>query len=236
MDQANLLNVCESEVLENLLWELKKKTDIQLQFLSIPSLEGEIIEEYSIKVTDQWKLGTEKEDKGLLLLIAKNDRKIRIEVGQGLEGDIPDMRAMKIIDEMGVYFRNSNFYGGVFHAFSRIIKLSAPEFSASGNYTSSPECSGFASQGYGASSFNNDFDPFILIFFILLLLFIFYISSRLRSDKTRDFRSRRRNPFDDHWGSGGGFGGFGGGSGGFGGGGWSGGGGGFSGGGASGGW
>ncbi len=238
IDQANFLDTCEEEHLSNLLVSLNKKTEIQLQLLTISSLEGEVIENYSIKVTDAWKLGDEKEDKGLLFLISKNDKKMRIEVGQGLEGDIPDMRAKRILDEVGVYFRSSNFYGGIHHAFSRIIKLSAPDFQTTGSYNSSEHCAGFSPTGIAYSDNQmrlDDWIPFII--FLLIFLHILFSIFRSRNKNTRSLRGRRRNPFDnDHWGSGGGFGGFGGGSSGGFGGGWSGGGGGFSGGGASGGW
>ena len=231
-DKANLLDTCEKESLIGLLKDLNNKTGIQLQLLTIPSLQGEIIESYSIKVTDSWQLGSEKEDKGLLFLIAKNERKMRIEVGQGLEGDVTDLYSKRIIDGVGTYFKKTDFYGGIRFAFNKIISLAAPEFTTTGNFTSSQACSGFAPTGIsGGSDFSSNDYWDLLFVFSAIFLFILMQMMRSANHRSRSLRGRRRDPWDDdHFG--GGFGGFGGGSGG----GWSGGGGGFSGGGASGGW
>ncbi len=235
-DKANLLDTCEKESLAGLLNDLYKKNGIQLQLLTIPSLEGEVIESYSIKVTDAWKLGSKKEDKGLLFLIAKNDRKMRIEVGQGLEGEITDLYSKRIIDQVGAYFKRANFHGGIRYAFNKIISLAAPNFSTTGNFTNSQACAGFKPRGIvsgGSSNLNGD-DWLPLIIFFIIFLFLLIQSIRSRRHRSANLNGRRRNPWDrGHLG--GGFGGFGGSRGGFGGG-WSGGGGGFSGGGASGGW
>src|SRR5210317_913480 len=83
VDQAGLISSNLEQKLNSLL---KRTKNFQMAILTIDSLEDESLEGYSIKVVDTWKLGTEKKDNGLLLLISKGDRRTRFEVGQGLEG------------------------------------------------------------------------------------------------------------------------------------------------------
>ena len=100
--------------IENKLKEHEKQTSNQVVVLIIPSLEGEILEEYSLKVASTWKLGQKGKDNGVLLLIAKNDRKIRIEVGYGLEGTLTDVLCNRIIrNEITPSFKQGNFSLGV---------------------------------------------------------------------------------------------------------------------------
>jgi len=92
--------------------------------LIVPTTEPEAIEQYSIRVADAWKIGREKEDDGVIVVIAKNDRKMRIEVGYGLEGAIPDAYAKRIISEqMGPKFKRGDFYGGLNAATDQIAGL-----------------------------------------------------------------------------------------------------------------
>lgn len=94
----------------------------QVQVLVISSLEGLSIEEAAIKIFDQWKLGGEKEDNGVLFLIAPNEKKLRIEVGRGLEGDIPDVIAKRIISDVVVpYFKQQQFNAGVTQGVQAIL-------------------------------------------------------------------------------------------------------------------
>ena len=81
---------------------------------SIPSLEGEVLEEFSIKVADQWKIGQKDFDNGAILLVAQKDRKLRIEVGYGLEGSLTDLMAGRIIRNVIVpQFKTRNFDQGI---------------------------------------------------------------------------------------------------------------------------
>lgn len=96
----------------------------QIAVLIVPTVEPEAIEQYSIRAVEAWKLGREKQDDGVLLLIAKNDRKIRIEVGYGLEGAIPDLVAKRIISEIiSPSFKQGDFDGGIQRAVDTLIKL-----------------------------------------------------------------------------------------------------------------
>lgn len=100
VDQAGILRSSAKSSLEQYLRHLLERGGAQIQIATVSDLGGLSIEEASIKITDQWKLGKKKEDRGLLLLIAPNEHKIRLEVGQGLEGDLPDLKASRIISEV----------------------------------------------------------------------------------------------------------------------------------------
>lgn len=218
VDEVGLLGPKEQRVLASELSKIYNNSGPQLQLLIVDSLEGLPIEDYSIKIVDEWKLGSKDKDDGLLFLISKNDRKMRIEVGRGLEGNITDLQAGRLIDLARTYFRAGKYSSGIFEVFSQIIELS----------------------GYDNSVIKKRSKqkvPIRLIIFIIFFLFVFlsrffrsnqYLGNGYSSHPRSRYGRGRRD--DDFWG-GGGFGG-----GGFGGGGWSGGGGGFSGGGSSGGW
>ena len=94
--------------------QLQQEQGIQFEIYIPSSLQGEEIESVAIQIFDQWKLGDEKTDKGLLFIIAPNEKRLRIEVGQGLEGDIPDVIAKRIIaDVVKPYFQRKEFDMGV---------------------------------------------------------------------------------------------------------------------------
>ncbi|HMV43316.1 MAG TPA: TPM domain-containing protein [Leptospiraceae bacterium] len=114
VDEAGILSEETKSSLEKKLIEQEKKTSNQLVVLTIPSLEGEVLEDYSIKVATTWKLGQKGKDNGVLLLIAKDDRKLRIEVGYGLEGTLTDVMCSRIIrNEITPSFKRGDFSGGV---------------------------------------------------------------------------------------------------------------------------
>jgi len=114
VDQAGVLSARE----EAQLAELSRRamaadggTGPQVAFLIVPSLEGEPIEAYSIRVAEAWKLGTAEKDNGLLFVVSTGDRKMRIEVGGGLEGEITDAQASRIIREILAPAFRANRYG-----------------------------------------------------------------------------------------------------------------------------
>lgn len=114
IDEVGLLNDNTKRQLINSLQTLKQQQNVQIQIYVTKSLQDEVIESAAIKIFDKWKLGDEKTDKGLLFLIAPNEKRIRIEVGQGLEGDIPDVIAKRIIsDVIRPYFQRKEFNLGV---------------------------------------------------------------------------------------------------------------------------
>src|SRR6202007_1117174 len=93
-------------------WEAKRGA--QFAILMVPTTKPDGIDEYSQRVTDQWQIGRKGIDEGGLLLIAKDDKKLRIQVGKGFEGSLTDVTAKRIIDEVIVpLFRKGDFAGGV---------------------------------------------------------------------------------------------------------------------------
>lgn len=123
-DLANLLSPNEGAYLTNQLKLLEERKGSQLAILTVNTTAPETIEQYSIRVVDQWKLGREDVDDGVLLIVAKNDRKLRIEVGYGLEGAIPDAYAKRIINNIIVpHFRDGDYYLGIEEGVEAIIAL-----------------------------------------------------------------------------------------------------------------
>src|SRR5262245_26200310 len=99
-DYAQLLDPARSAELEKKLADYEEKSGHQFTLLSLRSLDGDSVEEFSIRVAERWKLGRKGKDDGLILLVVPGDRKMRIEVGYGLEGVIPDAIASRVIREL----------------------------------------------------------------------------------------------------------------------------------------
>jgi uncharacterized protein len=128
-DYANILSPTTLQALETMLKEHEDSTSNQVVVLTVQSLEGEVLEEYSIKVVEAWKLGTKKNDNGVLLLVAKDDRKVRIEVGDGLEGVLNDGKAGWIIRNLIVpSFKEGNFDAGVMAGVAAMLKVIQGEY------------------------------------------------------------------------------------------------------------
>ena len=133
VDQTGTLSAGEISALTQKLESLERRKGSQVAVLIVPTTEPESIEQFSIRVADAWKIGRKKIDDGALLVVAKNDRKLRIEVGYGLEGALTDVTANRIINEIIVpRFRSGDFAGGISAGVERIIavidgeKLPAP--------------------------------------------------------------------------------------------------------------
>jgi uncharacterized protein len=113
-DYADLISPAAEARIEHTLEALEQDEGAQLVVLTIDSLEGEQLEEYSLRVAETWKLGRAEQDDGALLLIAKNDRKMRLEVGYGLEPVLSDVMSRRILDQvLRPQFRAGDFDGGV---------------------------------------------------------------------------------------------------------------------------
>jgi len=113
-DLAGLLSDLERERLEAKLAKLEQATGAQVVVLIIPSLEGENLEEFTHRVASTWKLGQKGKDNGVLFLIARNDRKMRLEVGYGLEAVLPDAACRRILDNLvRPHFRAGDFARGI---------------------------------------------------------------------------------------------------------------------------
>ena len=224
-DQTGSLSWEQIAQLNSKLEQFEKTTSTQIVVLLVPTLGDYAVEEYALKVAELNKIGREGKDNGALLLIAKNERRVRIEVGYGLEGALPDILSGQIVrKEIGPRFAAGDFYGGIDAGVEAMMKATRNE------YTADPESSGRSVRS---------------ILPMLVILFVFFmIMSRMVRSRRRFLRSGSPfggpggfPPIGGGWGGGrtGGWGGgsFGGGSGG---GGFSGGGGSFGGGGASGSW
>jgi uncharacterized protein len=124
VDNAGLLSAKVKVALADALVQVKRQTGNEIAVLTVKSLEGESIDGYSMKVSDQWKLGSKNKDNGVLFLISLDDRKLRIEVGQGLEGKIPDITAGRIIREVKTYFKRGDYKSGIIVGVSKIAQKS----------------------------------------------------------------------------------------------------------------
>jgi uncharacterized protein len=258
-DLTGTLSPAQRSALEEKLALFEARKGTQVAVLLVPTTAPEEIEQYGIRVVDAWRLGRAQSDDGALLLVAKDDRRVRIEVGQGLEGALTDLQSKRIIDETIVpAFRAGDFAGGVEAGVDRILGV------IEGEELPPPEPRGPSARGL------SEWAPILL----WLLPFVAVVLHRMLGPSgpflaataaaglgwlatrqlefaigvavftvliglvgfRRGWSSGRRGPGTGAgWGGGFGGGGFGGGGGG-GGGGFSGGGGGFSGGGASGSW
>jgi len=123
-DLTNTLSSTQQNEIENVLISFEKTKGSQIVVLIVPTVRPEAIEEYAIRVADQWKIGRKGVDDGVLLLVAKDDRELRIEVGRGLEGVLPDATSKRVIDEFIVpKFKSGNFYGGIQEGIAKIMSL-----------------------------------------------------------------------------------------------------------------
>ncbi len=123
-DLTGTLTAEQQTALEQKLAAFESAKGSQLAVLIVPTTQPEEIEQYSIRVVDQWKLGRKAVEDGALLIIAKNDHHVRIEVGRGLEGVLTDAMSNRIIDEtITPDFRAGNFYGGISTGLDQMMKL-----------------------------------------------------------------------------------------------------------------
>lgn len=114
IDLTGTLNRDQAGALDAELAQFERSHGSQIVILLVPTTQPETIEAYSIRVAEAWKLGRKGVDDGILILVAKNDRKLRIEVGRGLEGAVPDAVAKRIVAEtIGPRFKEGDFYGGL---------------------------------------------------------------------------------------------------------------------------
>jgi len=138
-------------------------TTNQLVSVMIASLEGYPLEEYSYEVAEKNKIGTKEKSNGVLLLVVKNDRKMRIEVGYGLEGVLPDALSNSIIrNEIAHYFKKNEYYAGINSGIDAIIAAIGGEYKS--DFKENPE-------GIGVSGI-------VILFFIIFIIFSFFNKSR----------------------------------------------------------
>ncbi len=161
-DLAGMISPAERQRLEQTLLAFEQSDSTQIAVLTIPSLEGDALEDFSIRTVEAWKIGQKGKDNGVLLLVSKGDRKIRIEVGRGLEGVLTDLLAGRIVDQViSPRFKAGQLDQGFAAGVSAIISAARGEFKSTG----SPG-RGTRTSGRQSSLFN------YLIFFAILVGFL----------------------------------------------------------------
>ena len=129
-DFANVLNDETKNYITAQGRTLAEKSKAQVVVLTVKNLEGKTIEDYAINVFREWGIGDKDKNNGVLLLLSIEDRKVKIEVGYGLEGAINDGKAGRILDQYGVpYFKNSDWNMGVYKVYSSLIEEVYKEYS-----------------------------------------------------------------------------------------------------------
>jgi uncharacterized protein len=124
VDQTDTLHDGDIALMSVKLKDLEKRKGSQIAVLIVPTTEPETIEQYSIRVAEAWKIGRKKIDDGALLVVAKDDHHLRIEVGYGLEGSLTDVTVHRIIDEVITpKFKVGDFTGGISDGIDRMIKV-----------------------------------------------------------------------------------------------------------------
>ena len=191
VDNTNTITSEQKEALNNKLTHYKDSTSNEIAVVIIQSLNDYPIEQVAIGILRQWGVGGKEHNNGVVILVAKIDKKVRIETGYGLEGAIPDITAKSIIDnEITPNFKEGNFYRGLDEAIDAIMKAAAGEYKAPEGY----------GKGGGISKFH----------IILLVIVIWIILGAIgRGGRGGGFASRRgyRNWGGSIWWGGGGFGG-----------------------------
>lgn len=130
-DLAGVLTADQMSALESKLSALESTDSTQIAVLIIPSLEGETLEDYSMRVAEAWKVGQKAHDNGALLFISLKDRAVRIEVGYGLEPTLTDAYTYRIIhNDMFPYFRENDYYGGIDAGLTAIVQTVRGEYQA----------------------------------------------------------------------------------------------------------
>ena len=133
-DLAGMISPAERQRLEQTLLAFDQSDSTQIAVLTIPSLEGDALEDFSIRTVEAWKIGQKSKDNGVLLLVSKGDRKIRIEVGRGLEGVLTDLLAGRIVDQIITpRFKANQLDEGFEAGVSAIISAARGEFQGSGS-------------------------------------------------------------------------------------------------------
>jgi len=124
VDQTGTLSSGDIATLSQKLRDFETRKGSQVAVLIVPTTQPETIEQFSIRVAEAWKIGRKKVDDGAILVVAKNDRHLRIEVGYGLEGVLTDVTSRRIIDEIITpKFRSGDFAGGISDGVDRMIRV-----------------------------------------------------------------------------------------------------------------
>jgi uncharacterized protein len=139
-DYAGMISQQVKAELEKELAGFERTDSTQIVILTVPSLEGDTIEDFGIRAGDAWKIGQKNKDNGVIFIVSKGDRKTRIEVGRGLEGKLTDLMAGRIVDlVVNPRFKRGDFDGGFIAGVSALIDVTRGEFKADGNHSARTE-------------------------------------------------------------------------------------------------
>ena len=123
VDSANLLDEATERSLTERLTKLETETTDQMIVVTVPSLEGQLIDKYSLDLANRWKIGRANVDNGVMLLVAPNEKKVRLEVGLGLEGLLTDERAATIVRSMLPHFRAGAYGAGIVEGVTEVDQI-----------------------------------------------------------------------------------------------------------------
>ncbi len=164
-DFANVISADQKAQLNSIILELKQKTQAEIVVVTLNSLDGYPIEDVSLEIGRQWKVGQKGKDNGVIILVAPNDKKMRIETGYGTEGVIPDSKAGRIRDTYMIpYFKTGNYGKGILLGTAAVASAIAKDsgVTISGNYNYQKKASGRS---------HRKSNPFSNILFIVIFLF-----------------------------------------------------------------
>jgi uncharacterized protein len=162
-DYAGMLSKQTVSDLEGRLSEFERTDSTQVVVLTIPSLGGENLEEFSIKVAEAWKVGWKGVDNGVILLVARDDRMVRIEVGRGLEGKLTDLMSGRIIrNNITPRFRAGDFDGGISNGIEAIVEVVRGEYKA---------------EGKGVAGGRRNAAPPVLTLLLFLFVFLVFVGA-----------------------------------------------------------
>jgi uncharacterized protein len=131
-DFAGILSAGDRQTLETKLSDFEKTSSNEITVAIIPSFGDDTIDDFAVKLFEDWKIGKKNKDNGILFLIARDDRQMRIEVGYGLEGALTDSQAFSIIDEIAKpAFRQSDYAGGISRSVDALIAATKGEYQGS---------------------------------------------------------------------------------------------------------
>src|ERR1051325_9642341 len=155
VDKTGTLGSSDIASLDKTWRDFEARKGSQIAVLIVPTTQPETIEQYSIRVAEAWKIGRKKVDDGAILVVAKDDRKLRIEVGYGLEGALTDVTAKRMIDEVITpKFRGGDFAGGISDGVNRILRV------VDGEHMPAPPQ---RQQSTGTFSDIDPFNPFLIV-------------------------------------------------------------------------
>lgn len=166
-DYAGILSSGEEARLERLLLDAENKTSSQVVLMTLRSLEGEDLEDFAVRTAEKNKIGRKEFDNGVLMLVVPGDRKIRIEVGYGLEPIITDLKSGYIIRELITpYFKKNDYYGGINRGLTAVTGLISKEFDITPEQLSRYKKKGGRKKGRHF--------PFSVVIFIIIVALSFF--------------------------------------------------------------